>query len=160
MWPVTNKLRTLVLGKEPVSLSITSTVKEVSLQRYKPKQCGVVSVNETFPFHSTENKNQEGTEGQGPENLNKRRGKKMQRGIHAVLFLVMMPCFIADDQGPPSRPGAVGPKGVPAKLPYCPVRKEITSNLKAMKSSTRGKIPTRGKRSRVQRAVSTVSKIV
>ena len=84
----------------------------------------------------------------------------MQRGIHAVLFLVMMPCFIADDQGPSGRPGAVGPKGAPAKLLYCPVDKEITSNLKAFVSSTRGKTPTRGKRSRVQRALSTVSKIL
>ena len=83
----------------------------------------------------------------------------MQHGIHSVLFLVMMPCFIADDQGPSGRPGAVGPKGEPAKLPYCPVDKEITSNLKAMKSSRR-KIPTRGKRSRVLRAVPNVSKII
>ena len=82
----------------------------------------------------------------------------MQCGIHAVLFLVMMPCFIVDGQGPSGRPGAVGPKGAPANLPYCPVDKEITSNLKAMKSSTRGKTPTRGKRSRVHRAASTVSK--
>ena len=60
----------------------------------------------------------------------------MQGGIHVVLYQVMMPSFKADDQGPSGRPGAVGPTGAPAKLPYCPVDKGAGGTVVAHMSFT------------------------